>query len=169
MREEEFVLAVYPTVRGYSFVLFEGPESPFDWGTKDIRDVPKNPAILDHVATLIDRYHPVALVMEDHDDRHSRRAPRIKKLCRSLVALAVTSHIEVALYSREEVKKSFASAGAVTKYEIAQAVAQHIPAFKHRLPPIRKIWMSEDHRQSLFDAAAIGITHYDRQSRCETA
>jgi len=50
--------------------------------------------------------------------------------------------------------------GAETKYEIAQAVAGIIPAFKHRLPPIRKIWQSEDERQSLFDAASLGIAYY---------
>lgn len=160
MKEQQFVLALYPTVRGYAFVLFEGPESPFDWGTKDVREVPKNEHIIELVARLLDRYHPELLIMEDHEDRRCRRTQRIKRLCRSLVDLATACDIQVHLYSKEAVKQCFAPAGARTKYEIAQAVARHIPAFKHRLPPLRKIWMSEDPRQSLFDAAALGLTHY---------
>ena len=160
MKQQEFVLAIYPTVRGYSFVLFEGPESPFDWGTKEIRQVPKNQAIVDYVATLIERYHPQVLILEDCEDRRCRRTLRVKKLCRALVDLAATSQLEVHLYSREAIRRCFAAAGAHTKSEIAQVVARHIPAFKHRLPPLRKIWMSEDARQSLFDAAALGLTFY---------
>lgn len=43
------------------------------------------------------------------------------------------------------------TAGAFTKYEIAKAIARRIPAFAHRLPRLRKLWMSEDPRQGLFD------------------
>ena len=159
------MLAVYPTVRGYSFVLFEGPESPFDWGTKDVREVPKNPHIVECVARLIDRYRPVVLVMEDYEDRRCRRALRIKKLGRSLVALALASDVDVKLYGRDAIRGCFAATGAQTKFEIAQVVVTHIPAFKHRLPPLRKIWMSEDPRQSLFDAAALGLTYYSQVSK----
>ena len=62
-------------------------------------------------------------------------------------------------------KECFASVGAGTKYEIAKAIATQIPAFAHRLPRLRKIWMSEDPRQSLFDAAALGLTFFARHIR----
>lgn len=78
----------------------------------------------------------------------------------SLTTLAATAEVELVTFTREALREVFAEVGAETKYEIAQAVAGIIPAFKHRLPPIRKIWQSEDERQSLFDAASLGIAYY---------
>lgn len=160
MKAQRFVFALYPTTRGYAFVLFEGPESPFDWGVKEVRQSAKNDGILQSVSNLMTDYHPHVLVMEDCSEKMSRRSARIRKLYRALMHLAETEHIDVHLYTRALVKCCFSAVGAATKFEIAQAVARHIPAFKHRLPPLRKIWMSEDPRQSLFDAAALGLTYY---------
>ncbi len=167
MKETQFVLALYPTIRGYAFVLFEGPESPFDWGTKDIRTTPKNAVVLEDVGKLIERYHPVVLILEDVRKGPRRRSLRIKRLFRSLVHLANASDVCLRIYSREAVRTCFTAVGAKTKYEIAQAIAQRIPAFKHRLPPVRKIWMSEDTRQSLFDAAALGVTYYSAEENSD--
>jgi Holliday junction resolvasome RuvABC endonuclease subunit len=158
-----FILAVVPTPHGFSFVLFEGPEAPFDWGTKDIRGKQKNAKTLDGVKAILCRYHPEGLILES--TRHgTRRTARIRRLLCMLAHLADTEGITVARYTREDIRACFSSVGAKTKYEIAKAIANQIPAFMHRLPPIRKIWMSEDPRQSLFDAAALGISHY--VSRC---
>ncbi len=54
----------------------------------------------------------------------------------------------------------FASIGAATRYEIAQAIAQHVPELRRHLPRERKPWMSEDFRQCLFDSAALALTHF---------
>ena len=155
-----FVLSIYPTSRGFAFVVFESAESPFDWGTKEFRGRDKNVETLRALAALIDRYRPEALVIEDFTVKGSRRSPRVRKLYRALIHLAETEQVEVHRISRAQVKLCFASVGATTKYEIAVAIASEIPAFAHRLPRTRKIWMSEDPRQNLFDAAALGLTHF---------
>ena len=159
------MLAIYPFSRGFAFVLFEGPESPFDWGVKEIKEKHKNTKTLDAIKKLIDRYRPEVLVIEDTDGKESRRTSRIRKLYRMLVHLAAVEYVDVRRCSREEVTKCFASIGARTKYEIAKAIAAQIPAFLHRMPLFRKPWMSEDPRQSLFDAAALGLTYYARGIR----
>lgn len=156
-----FILAVYPTCQGFAFVLFEGPLSPFDWGVKDIRETQKNVATLDAIRRLVGKYQPEAVVIED-TSHGSRRTTRIRRLYQMLGHLADTEGIPLFRYSRGDIRNCFASVGAKTKYEIAKAIASEIPCFTHRLPPIRRIWMSEDPRQSLFDAAALGITHYAR-------
>lgn len=154
------VLSVYPTSRGYAFVLFEGPQSPHDWGVKEIRKKSKNEQTLKSIHALIERYRPDYLIIEDHTEHGSRRSSRIRRLYRMLMHLAETEQVELFRYSRRAVRTCFEPVGARTKYEIAQAIARQIPAFAHRLPPLRKIWMSEDPRQSLFDAAALGIAFY---------
>lgn len=162
---QRFVLSIYPFSRGFAFVLFEGPEAPFDWGVKEIKEKHKNTKTLDEIRKIIDRYRPEVLVVEDTTGKDSRRTSRIRKLYRMLVHLAEAESVELHRCSKTEVRALFALVGAGTKYEIAKAIATQIPAFVHRLPRLRKIWMSEDPRQSLFDAAALGLTYFARHIR----
>lgn len=156
----DLVLALYPTSRGFGFVLFEGPESPFDWGVRDIKKKHKNEQTVAAIKKLIDQYRPEVLVIEDTSDRRSRRTSRIRKLYRMLTHLAETEYVDIGRCTKKETLACFAPVGARTKYEIAAAIAAQIPAFEHRMPPKRKPWMSEDPRQSLFDAAALGLTYF---------
>lgn len=157
---EEPILAVYPFSRGFGFVLFEGPGSPFDWGVREIKEKHRNVKTLDEIKKLIDRYRPEALVIEDISERPSHRSARIRKLYRMVSHLAAAEFVELYRFPKSAVQGYFASVGAVTKYEIAQAISTQIPAFAHRMPRVRKPWMSADPRQSLFDAAALGLVFY---------
>lgn len=162
-QRENFVLALYPFSRGFAFVLFEGPESPFDWGVKEIKEKHRNTKTIAEIKKLIDRYRPEALIIEDTGSEKPRRGARVKKLYRTLTHLASAEFIELYRLPQSAVKEYFASVGAETKYEIAEAICRQIPAFGHRMPPVRKPWMSADPRQTLFDAAALGLVYYGTQ------
>lgn len=157
---KELVLALYPTSRGFAFVFFEGPESPYEWGVKEIKEKHKNRKTLEAIKKLIDQYRPEVLVIEDTSERGSRRTSRIRKLYRMLAHTADAEYVDVSRCTKREIQACFKPVGARTKYEIAKAIALQIPAFAHRMPRIRKPWMSEDPRLSLFDAAALGLTYY---------
>lgn len=161
--QENPILSVYPFSRGFAFVLFEGPESPYDWGVREIKEKHRNTKTLEAIKHLIDRYRPEVLVIEDTVEGRYRRSSRIKKLYRMLTHLANTEFVDLTRFPQEAVQRYFSGVGARTKYEIAQAIARQIPAFGHRIPPIRKAWMSTDPRQSLFDAAALGLVYYGSQ------
>ena len=162
-----FVLSLYPTSRGFAYVFFEGPDAPFDWGEKRVKEKHKNTKTLGEIKKLIDRYRPEALVIENTTGKQSRRTARIRKLYRMIVHLAAAEYIDLYRYSWDDVRACFASVGAVTKHETAQAIATQIPAFAHRIPPFRKQWMSEDPRQSLFDAVALALFHYQQTCRSQ--
>lgn len=159
---QNFVLSVYPTSRGYAYVLFEGRESPYDWGVKEVRKKDKNKHTVKGIHALIEKYRPDYLVIEDYTEKGSRRSSRIRRLYRQLVALAASEYIDVCRYSKSTIRACFEPSGARTKREIAKDIAREIPAFAHRLPRVRKCWMSEDPKQSLFDAAALGLVFYAR-------
>lgn len=153
----ELVLAIYPFARGIAFVCFEGPLSPVDWGVRELSGPDKNARALKIVQELIERLQPDVLVLEDAG---ARRAERIRRLSLMLRHHAVGQAIDSYLYDRDRVRQCFAGLGARTRYEIAQAIAGQVRALDHRLPPVRPIWKSEASRMSLFDAAALAITHY---------
>ena len=165
----DLLLAVYPTTRGFAYVMFDGPISPFDWAMKDMPPKGKNAATLTAIEKLIERYHPDVLVMEKLKPSGQNRSIRICDLYKAILHLAETHQIEVFRYDRSDVQRWFASVCAKTKPEIAQAIAREIPAFIHRLPPIRKIWMSADRRQSLFDASALALCYFNDASLGSTS
>jgi hypothetical protein len=158
------VLSLYLFQRGLAFVLFEGPESPFDWGVKEIKGKKKSTRTLTEIKRLIDRYRPEVLIIED-TGKNAPRTSRIRKLYRMLLHLAEAEYVDMHLCAKTEVQACFAEVGARTKYEIARAIATRIPAFSHRMPPLRRLWMDADPRQSLFDAAALGLTYFARGVR----
>jgi hypothetical protein len=70
--------------------------------------------------------------------------------------------IPVCLYAREETKRAFPGYDR-NKYRIASAVVMLFPELTYMLPGKRKIWKPEDHRMSIFDAAALGIAYFRPQ------
>ncbi len=156
---QNLVMAVHPNSRGFGWVLFEGPIAPADWGIVEVK-MDKNSRCLARLEQIISRYEPSVLVLEQFDCRPARRGIRVKELCAAMVHLCVNRGVEYCVYSRAVIRTCFMSVGARTRYEIAKAVALHIDALRRHLPPTRRSWESEDRRQSLFDAAALAMTHF---------
>lgn len=156
-------LGFYPTSRGFGWIAFESPLAPYDWGlcvTKPQSQYAKNAQCLKSLTRILTRLAPETLVLEAFDPRSAMRSARIQKLCKSLLALAAQHGIEVVIYTRKDITRAFAPLGAVTREEIAAAVARTLPELRPRLPAARKPWQSEDRRLALFGAAALVLTHY---------
>lgn len=152
-------LAIHPTARGFGWIAFDGPFNAYDWALVHATRN-KNLTCLRAVERLFERLQPMTLVLEAYERSESRRNDRIARLCRAIVALAVDRQVEVAIYRRGDVQAAFASVGARTRDEIAQAVAHHVEALRPRLPRKRRAWESEDKRMPLFVAAALVSTHF---------
>jgi Holliday junction resolvasome RuvABC endonuclease subunit len=159
-----FVLGIHPTSRGLGWIVFEGPFSPHDWGNALARRGDKNAKCIVHVEKLLARFEPDTIVFEAFEKRRSARADRIALLGRAITALAADRGIEVAIFTRGEVKACFASVGAVSRQQIAEAVSRHLPALAHRVPKPRRPWESDHPRMALFSAAALVLTQYQYQA-----
>ncbi len=158
------VLALHPFSRGVAFALFEAPLAPIDWGVKEVRGKRKNARSLEVAKALIDQHQPDVVVLEECTGPYSRRAQRVHRLLKLIANYAAGQTVEVHTYTRANIRDCFKAVGAKTRYEIAQAIASQVAAFGHRLPPLRKIWMSEDVRMGLFDAASLAMTFYSRMA-----
>lgn len=159
----DLVLSLYPNSRGFGYVLFEGPLSPFDWGVKELRGPAKNRRILRFLEALIDRYRPSVLVIEDCTDEAYQRIGRIIDLYESCDALAKRKSIQVVRIPMSDVREYFRYWNALTKYQIALRIAKIIPAFSYQIPAERKPWGSESASQGLYDAAAVGLAFFGTQ------
>lgn len=160
MTYPDLTLAITLSTRGFAYVFFEAPETPFDWAVVEVKGSGKNEQIVERIEKLLNLYHPQILVLENIQTKSAKRSSRLQNLSLTLAHMATCMGMDVHLYDRPVIRQTFKAVGAKTKVEIAHVIAAAIPAFMHRLPPIRKIWMSEDSRQMLFDAAALVMTHY---------
>lgn len=164
-RYRALTLAVHANSRGMGWIAFEGPFAPYDWGmvgTPAGRS--KNERCLRKIDRLLDRLTPEVLVLEAFEKPGSIRRSRTANLARAIVALAISRNADVAIYSNANVRACFGSVGASTRREVAEAVARQIPAIAHRLPRRRKPWEAEDWWMPLFCAAALALTHYQRET-----
>lgn len=152
-------LGIYPTSRGFGWVAMESPLAPFDWGLVEVRR-DKNQTCMLRIEELLNRLMPETIVLETFEKRNSRRTDRIAKLCRGIAALGADRGIDVLAYSCCDIETCFATLGARTRHEIAEAVARHLPALADRLPAKRPVWKSEDRRMALFNAAALVLARF---------
>jgi len=153
------ILAVYPSTRGFGFAIFKGPSRLIDWGIKDVR-IEKNVSCLSKIKNLVEFYEPEVVVTEDYAEKRSRRCKRIQVLLRSIAQLAEEKGIINHCVPRTTIRSFYSRFGARTKHERAKLIAEQFPEFELQLPPPRKIWMSEDPRMSIFEAAVPALMYW---------
>jgi len=151
----ELVLGLHPSSRGFGWVVFDAPLSPFDWGTTDIRG--GNCKALLRVDGILARYQPIVLALEEFE--RSRRVLRTVRLCRAIVAHAEQRGIAIHRYTREDISAVLRPAR--TRQEVAEVVAARIGELQSRLPKPRKIWDGEHPNMALFCATACVIVHHE--------
>lgn len=153
------VIAFFPTTHGFGFAVFEGPSELVDWGAREVRGG-RREEFLAKIEALLSWHRPDVVVLENYAGEGSKRGKRIQALIRSIAKRAAKLDVKVASYSRGLIRQCFLRYQARTKHEIAEVIAREFPELELRLPPKRKPWMSEHYRMSMFDAAALALTHF---------
>ena len=157
MRKEttKRVLAVDPYSRGVGFAVLEGQASLIDWGlrTTGRADNAKAAGVIDK---LIERFRPDVLVLEDWDSDGARRCARVQRLLDRIAADEGT-RVLVRLVTRREIRAIGPLPQTGTKRGRACFLAERFPELQAFLPPVRKPWMPEDDRMSIFDALSFAV------------
>jgi hypothetical protein len=94
------ILAIDPFSRGVGFAVLEGPEELIDWGLKTTGRADNRKAVR-IVETLIDRFQPDMLALENWDAAGSRRCRRVETLL-NLVANGAWKGLRVRLVFRRD-------------------------------------------------------------------
>ena len=113
-----------------------------------------------HFGKLLEEYRPRALVLESRNMSDESKVGRAGLLAQSMRGFAANHDIDVYVYSRAEVGAALVSNASAKRDDVVKAVAKLLPVLSDRVPSERKNWESLDDRRCLFDAAALGLTHY---------
>lgn len=162
---EDRVLAVDPLARGYGFVVIEdSPLALIDWGVRTCTR--KSGAHCEQsLGSLIARYEPTALVIEDVSETRALRRASLLSFTTGIIDLVDRLGVPFYSYSRAAVRTVFSAGGAATKANISQALGERFPELLARVPNKRLPWQSEDSRMSIFDALSFAVTHLASGSR----
>ena len=156
------VLAVTVDKHGIGYAIFENPDTPIDWGTKSPRS--NDQAIAERsVEALVSFYEPDVLVLQKIEESKARK--RANDLIQSLVSLGELKSIAVVQYSWEEVQDTFEILGGVRKnFAIAKKITEWRPELRARQPSYRKPWESKAFAMGMFEAFALAITYYHKNT-----
>lgn len=162
---ENAALAVFPSVEGFGWMLFDGPLSAVRWGVcaaalRADTDTAKNARCLSAFEKLLAKWRPPIVLFEAFAGPGTRRQERIRKLGTALVAACSVSGAKTRVITREQVAKCFENRQAETRHEVAEVVADYIPEIRLRLPDKRKIWNKEYADMALFNATALLFAYY---------
>jgi hypothetical protein len=149
------VLGINPISRGVGFAVLEGPHELVDWGIRATIRANSEKAVR-AIETLVDRYEPNLLAVENWESEGARRRPRIEALL-DWIVVNERKRLPVRLISHREIRAIGPLPRSETKHGRATLLAERFPELAPFLPRPRKIWDSEDSRMSIFDAAAFAI------------
>lgn len=158
-------LAIFPSVKGFGWMVFDGPLSPAFRGVCTLADKPatsadKNARCLARINAILSEYRPATVVLEAFEGPRTRRHARIQSLCRSIISAAVVDGIPVRIVSRAEIAACLGDTRPKTRYAVATLVARYLKEIRHRLPKKRRAWDTEPSDMALFNAAALLFVHY---------
>ena len=155
-RKNPVVLSLYPNSVGLCYAVFEGDLKPIDWGIRTARQE-KHDTLTIFAARLLKMFSPAAIVLPVRNGTQ-RGWRRLQDVADSIAVLADVQSMSVHWISRHDIKTCFAKWEAKQKDAIARVIVGLMPEFEQHLPPVRKIWMSEDYRMGIFDAVSQAIT-----------
>jgi Holliday junction resolvasome RuvABC endonuclease subunit len=152
--QDRRVLSIEPYWRGFGFAVLEGSDRLIEWGVKESRQE-KHHHILRQIASLLRHYNPDVVVIEDVIN--NQRNPNMRDLMAAIVDLVRSENHTIVTVHRATVRKVL---GGTTRMGIAQKTAEHFPELANWLPPLRKIWKSEDSKMNIFTAVANALAYY---------
>jgi hypothetical protein len=154
------VFAIEPSSRGFGYALIEVADDVLiDWGVHQVRQADLTEYSLPIVASLIHKFAPSTVVVEDTLHERCRRRGKGRALIEAIVAFAESIDVAVARVSSASVRAHYAELSAKNKDAIARLIVSRFPELRSVLPPPRKIWKPKDERMTIFDSVAFATVY----------
>ena len=158
------VLSLDLRARRFGYAVFEGPRTLLDWG---IRSHAKGGrSLLKHrLNSLRSMFAPSIILVRKTKETHRVAHSMIRYPLHAVKAFAKRVMVVVRVIDGSSLRKFFSKNLKANKHDVARMVADQFPELSWRLPPKRKPWQTEPTRQSIFDAASLGVFYFAQQTR----
>lgn len=142
-------------------MVFEGPLTILDWGIS--HEIDERSSLERRLTSLQSLFTPSIILARATDKPTQLSRPTFHSTLHTLNAFAKSVLVTVLLIEESSIRGFFSKETRINKHDIALMVADRFPELSWRLPPKRKSWQSEPTRQSIFDAASLGIYYFAQQ------
>ena len=156
-KRQRITLALYPNTFGVGYVICENPKEILDYGLKKVYPICHH-KYMKKIKWLLEYCKPDIVLLLDYKAR--KISNRQKKIIDEIIRLAHAKNLNLKKYSRSQIKQTFSSFNAKTKYEVAMVILNWYPMLKDKTPHKRLPWMAEHYQMGVFDAFALMLTHY---------
>lgn len=153
------VLALFPNHLGVGYALFDSPKNLIDYGIGYIQPVNSKKS-LERVKKYVAFYKPDVVIVREIAEQRVKKNKRTFKLIKKICDQARSENLQVITYTRTQIKEVFEQFEASSKYHISKKIIAWFPHLEGLQFPKRKRWMNENHNTGVFDAIALGITHF---------
>lgn len=156
------VLTLYPNRFGVAYALFNSPTELIEYGIGNIQPVTNKKGVK-KIKNYIEYYKPDIIITRNINDLKNKKSKRIGKLIDAICREARAQNLEVHSYTRTQIKETFKSFKATTKYQISQKIIEWFSELKAYEFPIRKKWMAENYNAGVFDAVSLAIVYWYKE------
>lgn len=153
------VLAIYANPNGFGYAVMTNPVTLIDKGVVRIRPI-DNKQLLARVQKLIEEHSPSSVVVEDLKVSRYFKGKRTIRFLDMVQIHCLDNEIFVKKYSRDQVRTTFSTWHARTKYEIAQVISMNVEGMELILYDKPKYPDGEPYVAGIFDAISFAICHY---------
>ncbi len=155
------VMSLFVHSRGFGIAIMEDALTLLNAYNVVLHSYPiKNKNVLTKVKEKIDFYLPEIIILEDANGFGSRKGKRTKRLIGLIEEYAKPKELKISKYSRNDIRFVFNAFNARSKYEIAKVITENVKNLPIDLPDKRKSHEPEHYSMNIFDAIALGITHF---------
>lgn len=153
--EHERMLSVYPTSKGFGYLILENTENIIHWGVVNHKE---DKILEKRYLSLLDKYSVDRVITEKFNSNTKRKFRAVNRAM-AFRSYARQRKLKVSSYSTQKVDLAFGVFGAYTKDSRASAVASVLKPLARILPDKRKIYESENHNMAIFDCGVLALTH----------
>lgn len=154
--ERTVILTLYPNSVGIAYVVSRNPRAIYGYGLRKVKPFEQQ-KFMKIVKTFFTDAKPTIIILLDYD--HSPISERVKTSIFDIETLARAMNLQVLKYSRRQIKDTFESFGAKTKFNIAMLLIKWYPELEAIRPYKRILYEPEDYHIGVFDAFALMITY----------
>jgi hypothetical protein len=145
--------------RRFGYVIFAGPHTLLDWGIRTHADGERS-VLERRLIGLQSMFAPSTILVRKSLEHSQTKTPTIRPAFNIVKSFARRAVVAVRLIDGSILRRFFFRKERKNKDDIARMVADRFPELSWRLPPKRKPWQSEPARQSIFDAASLGVFYF---------
>jgi hypothetical protein len=149
--------------RRFGYAIFEGPHLLLDWGIRTHGDDERS-SLERSLNNLRSMFGPSVILVRKAAESGRITQPRTLRALRIVKHFAKRRLVRVQLVDASSLRNFFSRDATANKHDIARMIADRFPELSWRLPPKRKPWQSEPKRQSIFDAASLGVFYFAQQA-----